>query len=122
VNQQICQIYRKSIDLFVFLQADNRTKHTHMHTKYWFYCSNQQNNLNLKNKQRRRKNKREKENQLRQCFGFYSRKFIYTSVKTEKNEKKKTEYEIVVLCVQTNDETVQNQEEKTKQSVFVYEK
>ena len=122
MNQQICQIYRKSIDLFVFLQADNRTKHTHMHTKYWFYCSNQQNNLNLKNKQRRRKNKREKENQLRQCFGFYSRKFIYTSVKTEKNEKKKTEYEIVVLCVQTNDETVQNQEEKTKQSVFVYEK
>jgi len=76
----------------------------------------------FKKKQRRRKNKREEENQLRQCFGFYSRKFIYTSVKTEKNEKKKTEYEIVVLCVQTNDETVQNQEEKTKQSVFVYEK
>lgn len=102
MNQQICQIYRKSIDLFVFLQADNRTKHTHMHTKYWFYCSNQQNNLNLKNKQRRRKNKREKENQLRQCFGFYSRKFIYTSVKTEKNEKKRPNMRLLFyVCKRT---------------------
>jgi len=88
VNQQICQIYRKSIDLFVFLQADNRTKHTHMHTKYWFYCSNQQNNLNLKKNKEEEKTKEKRKINCDNVSAFIQENLFTHQLRQRKTKKK----------------------------------